>query len=324
MKLKVLLLTVLMCVFFGTCSAFADDVTVLVDGRELEFDTSPIIENDRLLVPLRGIFEALGADVSWDASAKTVTAVTGKITLKIAVGDDVLFKNNAEIELDVSAVIKNSRTLVPLRAVSEGFGADVDWDGASRTVKIISADVNKAYAAEEPRTDELEKFMADKSARAQFEKVDLPSELKKYGADFADDIEDNPKNAKNYIFDIWNHCQTEALIKIMDESDVEYTVDSEFEAALSEVVKKCGKDAETQLEITVEDGVLFISFRETTDGEAEFAAVRSENDDVRCVYAVKNGGNIEIYEIIGENRELLKKISGDFVKSEFEKLIKEL
>lgn len=109
---------------------------VYIDGKKLEFDVYPKIENDRTLVPLRGVFEALEAEVSWDDSIKTVTAVKGDITIKLQIGSNILYKNDAPIEIDVPAKIENSRTLVPLRAVSEALDCNVSWDGVNRIVNI--------------------------------------------------------------------------------------------------------------------------------------------------------------------------------------------
>jgi len=89
------------------------------------------------LVPLRAIFEALGATVEWEQSTQTVTAVKDDITIILKIGDSFLTKNGERIALDVPAKIVGGRTLVPARAVAESFGADVQWDGTTRTVTIV-------------------------------------------------------------------------------------------------------------------------------------------------------------------------------------------
>jgi len=114
----------------------AQEIKVLVNGSALTFDQPPIIENGRTLVPLRAIFEALGATVEWEQSTQTVTAVKDDITIILKIGDAFLTKNGERIALDVPAKIVGGRTLVPARAVAESFGADVQWDQATRTVTI--------------------------------------------------------------------------------------------------------------------------------------------------------------------------------------------
>ena len=110
---------------------------VFINGEKLTVDVYPKIENERTLVPMRGVFEALCATVEWDDSTKTVTAVKDDITVTLQVGSNILYKNLEGIEIDVPAKIENSRTLVPLRAVSEAFDCSVEWDGADRVVNII-------------------------------------------------------------------------------------------------------------------------------------------------------------------------------------------
>jgi len=122
--------------------AFADDITVLLDGKAIDFDVAPIIENDRTLVPLRAIFEALGAQVVWDGETRTVISVKNDRSCVLQIGNANMFVSSGlsteTKTLDVPAQIKDDRTLIPLRAVSEAYNCTVDWDGATRTVTIAS------------------------------------------------------------------------------------------------------------------------------------------------------------------------------------------
>lgn len=113
---------------------------VLVDGVEVQFDVPPVIENGRTLVPLRAIFEALGAEVFWDQETQTVSAVRGHVAMAIQIGNPLANVNDKGVPLDVPAKVVSGRTLVPLRFVSEAFGADVAWDGATCTVTITDGD----------------------------------------------------------------------------------------------------------------------------------------------------------------------------------------
>ena len=115
-----------------------DEITVKLDGAFLQFDVSPVLKNDRTLVPFRAIFEALGATVDWDDATQTAIAVKGDTTLKITIGDNKLYRNGEVIELDVPAQILNDRTLVPVRAISESFGCEVNWVDQTQTVVIFS------------------------------------------------------------------------------------------------------------------------------------------------------------------------------------------
>lgn len=117
----------------------AADAKVYLDGNMLAFDVPPVIEEGRTLVPLRAIFEALGAEVTWDGDTRTVTAQKEQVKIQLQIGSNTACINNQPVELDVPARIVNDRTLVPLRFVGEALGAEVDWDGATRTVRIEQA-----------------------------------------------------------------------------------------------------------------------------------------------------------------------------------------
>lgn len=117
--------------------AVSEEIRVELQGESLDFaDQKPIIENDRVLVPFRVIFEALEAEVSWDGDTKTVTAVKGGSTISITIGENKITKNGEEIEIDVPARIINERALVPIRVISESFENTVSWDGTNRIVEI--------------------------------------------------------------------------------------------------------------------------------------------------------------------------------------------
>ncbi|QOX65490.1 hypothetical protein FRZ06_20065 [Anoxybacterium hadale] len=113
-------------------------VTVYLNGVELYFDSVPTIKNNKTMVPLRKIFEALGATVEWDASTQTVTAVSGATKLHLTVGSPIAYVNGAKIQLDAVPFIQDELTFVPLRFVSEGLGADVKWDSALNRVIITT------------------------------------------------------------------------------------------------------------------------------------------------------------------------------------------
>lgn len=114
-------------------------ITVYVDGEKLNFDQPPIIKEDRTLVPMRKIFEALDAEVFWDEPAQTVTAVSGTDVILFRIGQTGLYKNGElTYTMPVPAQIINDRTLVPLRAVAESLGCDVAWDGIGYVIDITA------------------------------------------------------------------------------------------------------------------------------------------------------------------------------------------
>ncbi|MDD4561996.1 MAG: N-acetylmuramoyl-L-alanine amidase [Syntrophomonadaceae bacterium] len=111
---------------------------VIFDGRQLTFEVPPIIENGRTLVPLRAIFEAMGASVSWDNNTRTATSVKGTTTVVLPIGSTRPTVNGQVWPLEVPGKIVKNRTLVPLRFVGEAFGGKVDWNNSTRIITITS------------------------------------------------------------------------------------------------------------------------------------------------------------------------------------------
>lgn len=105
------------------------EYSVVLDGQKLVFDQSPINMDGRILVPLRAIFEACGAEITWVEKTQTVYAQgRNNTTIELQVGKNYAYINGDVVELSVPAVIYNSRTLVPVRFVAEALGAKVDWN----------------------------------------------------------------------------------------------------------------------------------------------------------------------------------------------------
>lgn len=113
-------------------------VKVELDHSRLEFDVLPVIQNGRTLVPMRAIFEALGADVEWNGETKTITAKNSDVTIKMQIGNNTLTKNGVRTQMDVCPQLVDGRTMVPVRAVSDSFNVTVDWDGYTQTVSLFT------------------------------------------------------------------------------------------------------------------------------------------------------------------------------------------
>ena len=114
----------------------APDISVALNGQSISFEQPPIMENGRVLVPLRTIFEALGATVEWEPSTRTVTSKRGNTTVKLTIGNNKLYKNGSAVTIDVPARLVSDHTMIPVRATAEAFGATVEWNDDSKTVTI--------------------------------------------------------------------------------------------------------------------------------------------------------------------------------------------
>lgn len=115
------------------------EIKVFVDKRQVNFpDTKPYIKNGRTLVPIRFVSEEMGAKVNWDGKKREVLIEKGgkKITLRI--GSKEVYVSGVKKIIDVPAELKANRTMVPLRFISEAFGAKVYWSDAEKKVTITT------------------------------------------------------------------------------------------------------------------------------------------------------------------------------------------
>ena len=131
-----------------------DQIDVFYNDEIINFDVEPLIENGRTLVPLRAIFETMGCAVYYSAKdgKQIVSARRANDNLILTIGENKMYFNGKEIELDVPAKIKDSRTLVPLRAISEAFECEVHWYGDTKTIRIYSP--TNAYSVYAKKTEE--------------------------------------------------------------------------------------------------------------------------------------------------------------------------
>ncbi|MFV0313570.1 MAG: copper amine oxidase N-terminal domain-containing protein [Anaerotignum sp.] len=113
-----------------------NEIKVTVDGEKVDFAQKPASVDGRTLVPMRAIFEVMGADVKWDNTTRTVTSTKGDILVAMTIDNSVIHVNGNEVTLDVAPTIIDGATMVPARAVAEAFGADVTWDAGTKTVII--------------------------------------------------------------------------------------------------------------------------------------------------------------------------------------------
>lgn len=140
------------CVF-GSISAFAEVTPrVIVDGSEIQFmDQKPVIINDRMLIPIRGVMEATGAKVRWSQELKLAQiqshdfwriaefTIDSEILKASKFRSDMMTSDTEEIKLEVPAQIINDRTMVPLRAVNDAFKYETTWDDETKTA-IVKTD----------------------------------------------------------------------------------------------------------------------------------------------------------------------------------------
>lgn len=142
----------------GTIVLQIDNYAVSLNGMLKWVDKDnknvvPYIENDRTMVPLRFISEAFGAEVTWDAETETVGIALDNAEITMQINNQTYTLNGEAAEMDVAPVIRESRTMVPLRFVSEALNKSVYWNGTTRVVVI--APIDKPWDDKDPTTQQL-------------------------------------------------------------------------------------------------------------------------------------------------------------------------
>lgn len=278
--LKYITLTILICFIFCT-PVFADDtVTLTLDGEEVICDVLPVIENDRVLIPARALFEKLGADVKWDSSfgSGRVTITHKKNKIELFINSSTALVNSEENELDAPARIIDSRTFIPVRFVSEKLNYFVDWDGDTRTVIV-----------ESPKEDEtITKYrLTDITVKESDEKL----EIRIKGLSETELTQMKLTNPNRYVFDFAD--------SVLDTTKKNIECDSVFVKAI-----RCGQfDKETVrivldldkfylYDVERDDSYIKIIFDNETDGK------ESEDDE--------DEEDIGISDDIKANKDALK------------------
>lgn len=135
--MSLFLTTMILLTISSQVFASSNEIEVYIDGTKLIFENQPpIIDNGRTLVPMRAMFEALGAYVEWNDDTKTATGSTLAVFVSIRIGENTMNRNFVDVPLEVPAQIINGATMIPLRAVSECFDMQVNWDGINQTITL--------------------------------------------------------------------------------------------------------------------------------------------------------------------------------------------
>ncbi|WP_429843565.1 stalk domain-containing protein [Brevibacillus sp. FIR094] len=122
-------------------------ISVVVDGMGVQSDVSPIHRNGRMLVPIRVVAEATGSEVSYDADTQKVLLNKKGKHITLTIGSQTAYVDGKRLKMDVSPIIVNKRTLVPIRFISEAFGYQVQWDETSAVAYIQSKTVEDKAAS---------------------------------------------------------------------------------------------------------------------------------------------------------------------------------
>jgi len=215
------------------------EITVNFNGEKMNFDAMPMIKNDRIMVPFRAIFEALGCTVTYYKSnaAQVVTAKKGDDSLMLVIGDSKMSFAGKQINLDAPAMIAKDRTLVPLRAVSEAFDASVNWDPVTKTAEISPKCGDHKITAKSI-TDQI---AADNGTNilnisVSYPQIDNPKNsayIDKLNTFYASSAESFVKTAKNMKEKVLLIYEQQLKMVAPMEVSMTYTVDTDEDGVLS-------------------------------------------------------------------------------------------
>ncbi|SMP57834.1 stalk domain-containing protein [Anoxynatronum buryatiense] len=187
MNHRIIAIILIVILFAGVAAApvsAAPPIRVTVDDVLLQMDVPPALIEGRTLVPLRAIFESLGAEVEWNDQTRTVTGRKGTTTVVLPIGSRYPTVNGAPVEIDVPGTLVNGRTMVPARFVSESFGGQVVWDGANHQIHISTSpstsqseasSTSPHLTSEEAPSPSATEMMPEKAVNAQRSVVDVAS-----------------------------------------------------------------------------------------------------------------------------------------------------
>lgn len=184
----------------GTVAANNDSINIIYNGQLMTYtDAFPENINDRVMLPFRAVLEGMGATVNYTDATRHVTANRKDVTIEFTLLDDTIYikDNNGErqIKMDVPMIIKNDRTLVPIRFISNALGMQVGWEGDYQTVLIVDAD---AYASElEAVTPNLTALAQKNVGAYNASAIDMSMKFNTNGIDSSASMKFNGKTAEN-------------------------------------------------------------------------------------------------------------------------------
>ncbi|GEM_PF-1762141 len=122
---------------FFTINHEPKNIQVYIEGVKQVYKQPPVNAKGNVLVPLRSIFESLGAAVKWNSSTQTVTATRAGRTVVLTIGSKTAYINGVAVTLSAAPQLINGSTMVPVRFVSEAFGGEVEWKGETGSVIVF-------------------------------------------------------------------------------------------------------------------------------------------------------------------------------------------
>jgi len=282
-----------------------DNINVIVNGEEIVSEQPPIVENEKVFVPAKAVLEKMNMKVEWINEDNTIntTDKNGKKT-SIIIGDDIIINGSSYISIDSAAKMLNGKLLIPLEAISEGFGADVKWDSANKKVIINKNDVDNSNI----ETGNISKEYKSDDGKVTFITTNINYPILKKGQDLK--VNENIDNINSKILrdvnGIIDKIEKE-YIKGINEA-YNYSKELNFDFRPEEI------DTNFEIMLNSKDVVSILMIQVENLGGAHPNTIKySYNFDLNT------GNEIKAEEFLSMNKAELDKI----VKTEFENKIKE-
>lgn len=208
----------------GKTSYKVNTASVVVNGNELYSEFSPYVKDGRTFVPLREITEKLGATVDWNGKNQTIVVSLDDQKVKLQIGTKVVYVNGKKQSVDEASIPqlatytspkKETKTMVPLRFLSEAFRYGVDWNQDSQTATITTSEVRNSNIVAVSLTSNTAKT-AENTTKKNSDTIDYK------------DLEKNmpASNNKNYYQSSTEEKETEKLDKQLDRDNAKEVYDS--------------------------------------------------------------------------------------------------
>ncbi len=165
--MKKFLLTAVFVLSLAFSVSAEEAISLDIDGKAISCDTPPQIIDGRTMVPVRAIFEGVGASVDWNSEDKTITGKLGPVNVIMTIDSDTALVNGSPVQMDCAPVIIDGRTLAPARYVAESFGCKVNWDGEKRAVSISTPLADKNITAEKPMAEKVTEKSTEATTAAE-------------------------------------------------------------------------------------------------------------------------------------------------------------
>ena len=221
-KISILLALVLVISCVGVSAA---QYNFIVDGKPVTYDEAPFEDGEKLYVPIRAIFEALGANVFWDGETQTVLATTENETYAMQVDRTTLHKSNASVEMDGPVKKVNSRTFVTLDSVLMVFDVASDLDHETNTVVFMPL-------TDKPVTEEVKEEVKEDAKEEVKEdaKEEVKEEVKEESEE-VDGVEEVVKDSEKTV-------EEETTEEVVEDEAVEEEVSEAPEEVVEETDEK--------------------------------------------------------------------------------------